>query len=835
MIKFLHSLGVAEIAVKQTRRFREKGGNRKPLSFVLKRIGEGGCKKRPAFLNHPQQRALFPFTKGVFVMPFSLTSRVLALWVLILAGSFPLQAQVQKASPKTIQRQLFDHLLAQHQDLTYDDLVKKLAPLKDRDSLDFNPAQAKFYQQAVERLQFTDRERAIFAKNGFVSIDHDQRYSFGSAYYAIYTRDLPVLVTTDSILHAMHQSYDDVLKSLEGIVFSPLLKDTLQTAHERLGKQANPADHHRDADLYLTVARNLLAGVVDENPYASEEEKGKKLALQVDSQWEQNEQVLTLLKHIRSLKLQFPQRTAPTKIYGGARYVDYSQFRPRGHYIEEPGLRNYFRAMMWLGRSDTGFHVLQPDSQAGHQVDVDRELRAAVTLSVLLQQTGGDKALASMDRILAFLVGKTDGLSVPGMQKLLRDLQLDDLDEAVAARELGKIKRALKSGKYAEQKMRSQLVMSPHWSPKKIPPPMMFQVFSQRDLIDSFLLTQVVYDSILFEGRKQRRLMPQGLDVMAALGNDEAVRLLEPELRQWRYGANLQAARDYANLHQGGFWRDNLYNLWLDSLRLLDDAPAGRHFPQAMQTQAWRRKQLQTQLASWAELRRDTVLYASPSYTSGLSCEYPEGYVEPYPQFYAAIGRFGAIAGERFQDADLTSTIKDAKEAEYIQSMQKDYVKFFQEFARTTARLEQLAKKELAAEPFSADDVAFLKKTIDRRGGGSGPPRYDGWYSKLYYNNDGLSKWDPSIIDIHTDPTTSQAREVGVGDVNFLAIAIDNQKDRTVYVGPAYSYYEFNQPTQKRLDSAGWKRMLRLGQAPKRPEWTSVFQGPKVRRSLPKR
>ena len=40
-------------------------------------------------------------------------------------------------------------------------------------------------------------------------------YSFGSLYYAVYTNDLPVLITTDSILHAMHRTYDDILMELE--------------------------------------------------------------------------------------------------------------------------------------------------------------------------------------------------------------------------------------------------------------------------------------------------------------------------------------------------------------------------------------------------------------------------------------------------------------------------------------------------------------------------------------------------------------------------------------------------------------------------------------------
>jgi hypothetical protein len=59
-----------------------------------------------------------------------------------------------------------------------------------------------------------------------------------------------------------------------------------------------------------------------------------------------------------------------------------------------------------------------------------------------------------------------------------------------------------------------------------------------------------------------------------------------------------------------------------------------------MQTAAWADKMLQTQLASWAQLRHDTILYSKESYTGNVLCEYPAGYVEPYPEFYAAVAQY---------------------------------------------------------------------------------------------------------------------------------------------------------------------------------------------------
>ena len=49
---------------------------------------------------------------------------------------------------------------------------------------------------------------------------------------------------------------------------------------------------------------------------------------------------------------------------------------------------------------------------------------------------------------------------------------------------------------------------------------------------------------------------------------------------------------------------------------------------------------LSTQLASWAELRHDTILYAKQSYTSGIMCSFPDVFVDPYPALYERLVKF---------------------------------------------------------------------------------------------------------------------------------------------------------------------------------------------------
>jgi len=59
-----------------------------------------------------------------------------------------------------------------------------------------------------------------------------------------------------------------------------------------------------------------------------------------------------------------------------------------------------------------------------------------------------------------------------------------------------------------------------------------------------------------------------------------------------------------------------------------------------MQNQAWARKDLNTLLGSWTELKHDTILYAKQVYAEmggGMEGVDDRGYVEPNPYLYARL------------------------------------------------------------------------------------------------------------------------------------------------------------------------------------------------------
>ncbi len=57
--------------------------------------------------------------------------------------------------------------------------------------------------------------------------------------------------------------------------------------------------------------------------------------------------------------------------------------------------------------------------------------------------------------------------------------------------------------------------------------PVSFKLLGQKFLVDSYVFSEVVFDRIIFEGKKIWRPLPDPLDAMAALGNEDALALLE--------------------------------------------------------------------------------------------------------------------------------------------------------------------------------------------------------------------------------------------------------------------------------------------------------------------
>jgi hypothetical protein len=706
------------------------------------------------------------------------------------------------------------------------------------DKLTWDPTTGKFFDQFQQTpapkgkkggaygFHLNEAELAAFKKNGFVVSERMGAATFSEMLYRIYSRDLPVYVAPDAILQAWHRSYDAMLEELEETYLADALGEILSgmaaalpAAREAYGDGVL-ADGVKDADFFLAVARSLLAG--------------KALPTCLD----QDDRVWETLGAISKLELEWR-----FNLFGRDRVVDFSQFKVRGHYENSELLKRYFKAMMWCGRIDLRVAGNPEESSV-------RELAAAVVLHDLLRRAGRFEQWQQFDRMLQTFVGKTDSMTFAHLGAVLNQGGIPAAADVKDLAGLEKLQKDIVAGKIGVQQIRGHVYFSP-LGPEKTRLPNSFTVLGQKFVLDSWVTAKTVYGEVLWDGEKVPHRIPSCLDVaFAALGNDQVVPLLTERMTQHdgrkfrdglNYQHNLAAARDVIDAQVPSAWDENLYMLWLATLRELSSPTTEAKYPEVMRTKAWAMRTLNSQLGSWAQLRHDTILYAKQSYTEGTLCYYPAGFVEPRPGFWARFEKMADRAAELIEKTPFPDRVVEkpvGPKGEHklnlsLKATQAAQAQHFRNFARQVAVLRGIAEKELAQKELTKEETAFLEKTVEIRFRGSGGPQYTGWYFGLFYKGPtDADKWDALVADVHTDPPDMVYDDPGcvltqgVGNVDLMLVAIDSGKDRVVYAGPVFSHYEFEMPGVTRKADSEWRKDLKEGRQPPRPPWTEGYLAP---------
>ena len=630
-------------------------------------------------------------------------------------------------------------------------------------------------------LALNDVEVEALSRKAFVVSDRLSYPSFAYGYQNIYGADLPVYVSADSILDAIHRSYDDILQVLELTVLSDELSTLLTGMRARLAGGVGAElgrDAVRDADVFLTVAASLATGARLKTNSGGDQALVDKLvrAAETHDGWQQ-----------------------PT-LFGVTRDEDFSQYEPRGHYADDGPLSRYFRAMMWLGRIDFRLLETQPD---GTQIFRRRQLEGTLLLGELVDSD----LKASFDRIdttLQAFVGEPDYLVLGQRPSLLKALGVASAADVAGVPD-EQIVAAVLAGGFGTQRISSHIMVHGLTGGGTLPLSASFALMGQRYVVDSHVFSNVVFDRV---ARGQvLRMMPNPLDVgFAALGNNQALPLLQPDLAAYAYAPDLGAMRVLVDDHPAEFWNKNLYNLWLASLRAL--SPQGEvagALPAVAQSELWGRRLLSAQMASWAQLRHDTVLYAKASYTGGIECEFPDAYVDPYPAVYGRIAAYGELGEQLVQSLDMAKN----------PTLQARLATHFQNVTRVARTLGEMAEHELSGTALTPDMLSFINQAVVIDGGCGDPSISAGWYAQLFFNAETAPDYDPTIADVHTQPTDEDGATVGrvlhvaTGMPRLMVVAVDTCTGPRAYAGLASSYFEKTTEQFARVNDEEWAGSIR--------------------------
>ncbi|MDD5583113.1 MAG: DUF3160 domain-containing protein [Candidatus Marinimicrobia bacterium] len=623
---------------------------------------------------------------------------------------------------------------------------------------------------------FTESQKQKLLENHFVVIPgRDSGLSGYKEIYDIYNEaresDIPQFITTDAVLHTYHNLFDKILSTSEEDYLIHYLKDMdSMLVHESLN-----AYHTHSDDFIRSCFKTLIA-------YFSVPLKLLDSTYQVpDLVSDTVRQELELIEAHEGYKI--------SPLFG-AYLEDYSQYKPRGHYTKTKELEKYFKAMMWHGRQTFVLH----DSEGTPCIITGSALALIYLMENMVKS---DEVWTLWNNIYlptVFFVGKADDL-LP--QDYFR-AALEYFGQNFASQNLADILNE------------SVLTEFISWADEYFPDPEIstltgkgMRFMGQRYVPDSYILDQLV---------SLQRPMPKSLDILAVLHSNEAYNLLE-EMGETNYAGYLgQLAMLKAKFenYPDEQWVENLYWNWLYCLMpLLMEKDGG--FPPFMQNLAWLRKDLNTALGSWTELRHNTLLYAKQSLTpigDGPRNILVRGYVEPNPWLFAR----------------LVSLIKLTKEGlTGLSILNEDMEGRLIILEDLLLTLTSISEKELTGGEITTEEyitLCMFGQTIkDLVTFNEYNDEYN-WYTHVI--NDEM----PVIADVHTDPNTSTCLEEGVGYPFRIYVICPVEGELTVTVGGMFSYYEFVQPIANRLTDEEWIVMLTSETPPELPYWTEEYLDP---------
>lgn len=608
-----------------------------------------------------------------------------------------------------------------------------------------------------------DEHRALLSKNLFVVAAADMpeiQYIYAQNDYA----NIPSIVTTDSMLHIFHVMFDSTLRNVEQKSLSPraiALTKKMIAQSVRMRATATSAAGKLAAlrtVAYFGVADRLL---------------GQTTPLPKDALTLVNRE-LQLIKDGRGFEM---SAVVPNKI-------DFTQFIVRGHYTKTPTLQRYFRGMMWYGLAPL---EITDKSGKPHQ----ESARIAVNIADALGAANLTKEWQAIYEPTTLYAGTVNSIT-PGMIAQVRasmpgspdTLNWDAFSKAVAKMDpsMYRAKMVYQTGVAEGVQMR---------------------FMGQRGLLDSWVFSRVT---------DQERPLPTGLDVMAAFGSKTAEALIaqNPDQfnsRGWNeYDHRRAEVREKLAAIPASEWAKNLYNGWLDVLRAKVTAPP-HAVPAFMQTDAWGRMNLVSGLASWAELRHDTLLYGEQTAVEMGDGEeeqpYVRHFVEPNIPVWSKLLNMVKMLRTGLNERGMLD--KDTKED-------------LDGFKGTLTFLHSCAQKEVAGKPLAKAEHTRIRKIdgeledVIRRLLLRG----------LSYNTLTEDDTDMALVaDVHSaDPL---AFTVATGHADDLIAVVPIEGKLYLARGPVFSYYEFTVPMTDRLTDQKWKAMLREKKAPARPKWTDSF------------
>jgi len=258
-------------------------------------------------------------------------------------------------------------------------------------------------------------------------------------------------------------------------------------------------------------------------------------------------------------------------------------------------------------------------------------------------------------------------------------------------------------------------------------------------------------------------------------------------------------------------WNNSVYNKWMECL--LSSTIKDTDYPPLMQTREWGKKNLNTALASWAELKHDAILYAEQPMAAECGDGGPPppvtvGYVEPNIKFWTKILELLKLTEDMLKRNDYYSGDIESK----TKSM-REQAEFLLAASQKELNHEKLTEQEYRTIEIIGATTEYLTLSIVEP-------------DKLLQHWENVMGPDKSIAvvaDVFTRSVTGCSKNgilhVATGKVNDIYAVVEIEGYLYLTKGATFSYYEFVRPLGTRLTDEEWQKILEGKETPAIPIW----------------
>ena len=660
--------------------------------------------------------------------------------------------------------------------------------------LNFKPANSKDLvnmDNLINPFQLKEFDSKLYnmlGKNGFaiVPAEHNQLFHvYEKNDYA----DFPSFVTTDLYLQLFHLYFDCVLRDVEEkhldslmIVFSSQMEAEMKTLTSSQDAEVKAAAEFGQA--WFAVASWLFSH--DKAPASAATlnvpEAYKKMVM------EEITKAIDAENGYSDMLEYFP----PEEMFG------YSLFRPRGHYTRSKVCSRYFRGMMWLQTALFGTNKPSKMKQI------------ALIANVINQQPKLSAIYNKVSEPITYLMGTPDNVTILQVANRIKEMGLPIEQLLSSRKEMANLTKDIEE--IAKRQMRIELK-------KTRGSKYVVDIMPQRYQPDAeALITTTDQDSPV-----SLRPCPKGLDWMAVMGLPGAERILIDELKEtqrWTgFPKALTTARKRAATTQ---WEACVANQWMYTLQSLGDT--AQSLPYFMQSPQWQKKNLNTALASWAELKHDAILYAKQPMLAECGDGGPEppvvkGYVEPNVKFWEK-----AIALVTRMDKVLTTYNLQTGKAKAVYERIKEMAEFCRD----------ISKKELNGGKITDEEynqIEIIGSTVENIS-----------LELVSEDNQMLQGWSDVVstdkkVAVVADVFTAGGENVAIDDMCVLyegvgpayEIYVIVEIDGSLYLtrGSVFSYREFTRlMSDPRMTDEEWQEELKKSPTGGTPSWMKEIIAP---------